>query len=207
MVLSHSFFDIEIISKHKLMMYSYTMTKKSSKQKGSAHIIIIVILVIALLGTLGFIFWQNISSKDEGSISTKTSSDTEVQETPKSSAYSLSDAVQGINATLKGNVCSGKAQVKEDDFVQVKDTDSFEYRGGKTIINDQFTYAYVQYGCGSQGSIALMKRGQVDWKIVSEDVRIYPRCETIAGENFPSAIVDKCYDTNTSTEPRDIVSS
>lgn len=35
------------------------MTKNSQTQTGSAHSIIIIILVLALLGTLGFIFWQN----------------------------------------------------------------------------------------------------------------------------------------------------
>jgi len=41
------------------------MTNYSRKQSGSAHVIIIVILVLALLGTLGFIFWQNfVASKD-----------------------------------------------------------------------------------------------------------------------------------------------
>lgn len=34
-------------------------------QKGSAHVIIIVILVVALLCTLGFVFWQNFIKKDE----------------------------------------------------------------------------------------------------------------------------------------------
>lgn len=33
--------------------------KKRSSQSGSAHLIIIIVLTIALLGTLGFVFWQN----------------------------------------------------------------------------------------------------------------------------------------------------
>jgi flagellar basal body-associated protein FliL len=42
------------------------MIKISSKQTGSAHVVIIVILVLALVATLGFVFWQNFmqSSKD-----------------------------------------------------------------------------------------------------------------------------------------------
>lgn len=39
------------------------MISKTSSQKGSAHIVIIVILVIALLGALGFVFWQNFIDK------------------------------------------------------------------------------------------------------------------------------------------------
>lgn len=39
------------------------MVKNSSSQKGSAHVIIIVVLIVALVGTLGFIFWQNFIDK------------------------------------------------------------------------------------------------------------------------------------------------
>ena len=35
------------------------MIKNSQRQSGSAHVVIIVILVVALLGALGFIFYQN----------------------------------------------------------------------------------------------------------------------------------------------------
>jgi len=33
--------------------------KNKNNQTGSAHLIIIITLVIALLGSLGFVFWQN----------------------------------------------------------------------------------------------------------------------------------------------------
>ncbi|MBC7943476.1 hypothetical protein H7X68_03195 [Candidatus Saccharibacteria bacterium] len=36
----------------------------TNKQQGSAHLVIVVILVLALLGSLGFIFWQNVIKKD-----------------------------------------------------------------------------------------------------------------------------------------------
>jgi hypothetical protein len=35
------------------------MINKTLSQKGSTHVVIIVILVVALLGVLGFVFWQN----------------------------------------------------------------------------------------------------------------------------------------------------
>lgn len=40
------------------------MIRTSSKQTGSAHIVIIVIIVVAILGALGFVFWQNFIAKD-----------------------------------------------------------------------------------------------------------------------------------------------
>ncbi len=36
-----------------------------NKQQGSAHVILVVLLVVSLLGALGFIFWQNFIRKDE----------------------------------------------------------------------------------------------------------------------------------------------
>ncbi|MFZ1301839.1 MAG: PsbP-related protein [Candidatus Microsaccharimonas sp.] len=34
------------------------------RQSGSAHVVIIIVLVVALLGLLGFVFWQNFINKD-----------------------------------------------------------------------------------------------------------------------------------------------
>jgi len=44
--------------------YDVYMIKDFQKQSGSAHVIIIIILILALLGTLGFIFWQNFIKPD-----------------------------------------------------------------------------------------------------------------------------------------------
>lgn len=41
------------------------MIKNSRMQTGSAHVIIVIILVVALLGALGFIFWQNFIDKPD----------------------------------------------------------------------------------------------------------------------------------------------
>jgi hypothetical protein len=46
------------------------MIKNSHTQTGSAHVIIIATLIIALMGALGFIFWQNYTTK---SVQTNTS--------------------------------------------------------------------------------------------------------------------------------------
>lgn len=43
------------------------MSMKIKSQNGSAHVVIIVCLVLALTGALGWIFWQNFISKDEAS--------------------------------------------------------------------------------------------------------------------------------------------
>ena len=40
------------------------MIKNSQRQTGSAHVVIIIILVITVLGLLGFVFWQNFLNKE-----------------------------------------------------------------------------------------------------------------------------------------------
>lgn len=55
------------------------MIKTSSKQTGSAHVVIIVILVLAVVGTLGFVFWQNFmqSSEDNKNVQTNQNNSSE----------------------------------------------------------------------------------------------------------------------------------
>lgn len=46
--------------------------KKSNNQNGSAHIVIIIILVVALLGTLGFVLWQNFLKPKNDTVGVKS---------------------------------------------------------------------------------------------------------------------------------------
>lgn len=55
--------------------------KRKITQAGSAHIIIIIVLVVALLGTLGFVFWQNFINKTDSNKSTDTSTVVKEEET------------------------------------------------------------------------------------------------------------------------------
>ena len=55
--------------------------KNISKQVGSAHIVIIVILAAAVIGLLGFVFWQNfISPKDVAKSEVSDTTDTQVEQ-------------------------------------------------------------------------------------------------------------------------------
>ncbi len=71
------------------------MINKNLSQKGSAHVVIVVILVVALLGVLGFVFWQNFINKssstdiDSTQNQPKTSNTNNKPETPK--PFSLLD--------------------------------------------------------------------------------------------------------------------
>jgi len=86
------------------------MINKTLSQKGSTHIVIIVILVIALLGTLGFVFWQNFINKSTPQINNDTSkTDNKQQEntnkdTQKSNRLTLND--WGVTFTVSASLAS-----------------------------------------------------------------------------------------------------
>jgi|GEM_PF-6096766 len=68
------------------------MINKTLSQKGNAHIIIIVILVIALIGALGFVFWQNVMKKDSPHTdSTQNQPKTSNTDNKKTELFSLLD--------------------------------------------------------------------------------------------------------------------
>lgn len=183
------------------------MIKNSQRQNGSAHIVIIIVLVVALIGALGYIFWQNFISK--GSNTEHTTVTTESLEdssdsTFKSSVYTFDDAVAGINKVLLEKGCSGSGMseaISKDTFKEVDDSTPYSYQGGVSKINTDLSYAFVQYGCGSQGSVALLKKINDEWILASEDAREYPMCESVRGQGFPASIIDKCYTDDRSTEP------
>jgi len=60
----------------------------SQKQSGSAHVIAIVILVVALIAALCWIFWLNVQNKDEkSSTDQRQSSNTKKTDDKKSESY------------------------------------------------------------------------------------------------------------------------
>jgi hypothetical protein len=180
------------------------MVKNSSSQNGSAFVVIIIILVVAIVGALGFVVWQNYIKQDNVMQSSKTDQSKEPNSIVVKDSYTFNDAVTDINTVLSKQVCGSQGPtivLNESDFSKVDDTQAFDYQGGKSFINEELNYAYVQYGCGSQGSVALLKRIDDAWKLISDDARVYPMCEVVRGEGFPISIVDKCYEDDRAAEP------
>lgn len=188
--------------------------KTTHRQTGSAHVAIIMILVVAILGLLGYVFWQNFifhksvvtTAKVDASTSTATNvseATSGAQVVAQTPAYTLDDAVAGINLTLSTQACDGKysATLSKGGFKQVSNTEAFKYQGGVSIINNDFTYTYVQYGCSSSGEVSLLKRVDNTWKLISKDARIYPMCDLVRDQGFPISVVDKCYVDNNATDP------
>lgn len=59
--------------------------KETQKQTGSVHVVVIVILVIATVGLLGFVLWQNFVQKDSSQSSSDQQSSTTVSDTKATS--------------------------------------------------------------------------------------------------------------------------
>jgi hypothetical protein len=180
------------------------MVKNSYSQNGSTFAVILIVLVVSIAGSLGFIFWQNSAKPDNVTQNNKT--DQTKGSTPSAikDSDTLNNAVTDINTVLSGQVCGNQGEATdlgENNFIIVADTQTFNYQGGKSFISERLDYAYVQYGCGSQGSGALLKRADDAWRLISNDARAYPICEAVRGEGFPMSIVDKCYEDDRATEP------
>lgn len=94
------------------------MINKTLSQKGSAHAVIIVILVVALLGTLGFIFWQNFIKPETAQNTNSNTSKTENKEkttddTKKSNQLVLND--WGVKFTIAAPLASTEVKYKARD--------------------------------------------------------------------------------------------
>lgn len=108
------------------------MIKIFYKQEGSAHIVIVIVLIVALLGSLGFIFWQNVvmdkydikpsqstsSNKSETAIDdTDQVSDKEAAEQTGFIVGSLTYPSEGIPASMEVhavNLDTGKEYTTKD---------------------------------------------------------------------------------------------
>ena len=73
------------------------MIKNSQRQIGSAHVVITIVLVVAIIGLIGFVFWQNfIKSDDTLQVSNDTSEKSSNQDKENANSLSYSNEVIGI---------------------------------------------------------------------------------------------------------------
>jgi len=75
-------------------------------QSGSAHVVIIIILVVALLGTLGFVLWQNfLAPKDDKvteQVTTQETTETEITPEVDKTATTKSEIAASMNNNYEG---------------------------------------------------------------------------------------------------------
>lgn len=81
-----------------------TSVKKSQNQTGSAHVVIIVILVLAIMGLLGFVFWQNFIQKK----ATTTTSTTTTVVDQYSGWNTYNNSTYGFSLRYPANWIAGK---------------------------------------------------------------------------------------------------
>lgn len=191
--------------------------KKNNKGLLSVEMMLFIV-IIGLIGVVGwaFISRQNVSKTDNSNTSVsstksakqvsteqQTASQAKTMPTANQPPYTLDNAVADINKTLASSSCrgGGNGQVVKTDFVQADNSMKFAYQGGKSFINNDLTYAYAQYGCGSQGTIGFLSKKGASWVLVNESARIYPICADIRGQGFPASIIDKCYVDDNAVDP------
>lgn len=90
------------------------MIKNSQRQIGSAHIVIVTILVVALIGVLGFIAWQNFTKANTDTTSpvSNTKEDTKASETDKYAGFNTYESVR-----------DGYSIKYPKDWIVIKETD------------------------------------------------------------------------------------
>jgi cytoskeletal protein RodZ len=124
------------------------MNKNTSLQTGSAHVAIIAILIVALIGTLGFIFWQNFTAKNtqtaaEASASAhdQRSKSTSDATTPSERYVTLSD--WGVKFKIDSSLASTTiTQAKKRE----QGADGRDYY----VINTERSVQAAQKSCPSQ---------------------------------------------------------
>lgn len=87
-----------------------------NRQKGSAHVIIVSILVIALIGALGFIFWQNFiynkPAQEKDTSAKKADTDKpKTQQRQLSSAEKIDATKNKINNAMNSDSYNGLADL------------------------------------------------------------------------------------------------
>lgn len=72
------------------------MIKNSSKETGSAHVVIIVILIVAIIGALGFVVWKNFLDTPDSSNTSKSVVTPKNEETSKEDTLTYRSEAIGI---------------------------------------------------------------------------------------------------------------
>lgn len=171
------------------------MKRRLNNQRGSAQIIIISVLVVGLLGTLGFIFWQNFINKpvNDKNASSQTSQkktsansndkpslsqDVNFKTDANSTGVTLTkasdvDALQDINDDLKSFLKAELAQSQDSDgcyvVINLHRVYKQKYATGNQGVGGE--------GCGG-GFAALWAQSKGSWKRVI-GAQQAPMCDAI----------------------------
>jgi hypothetical protein len=70
--------------------------KRASNQRGDAHVVIMIVLIVALIGALGFVFYQNFIMKKPMTDST-TQTDSAPVETSETARFAFNDSIYAVD--------------------------------------------------------------------------------------------------------------
>lgn len=113
-----------------------------TKQQGSAQIVVIILLVVALLGSLGFIAWQNFFSKN----ATTTQTQTQLTQREQEQDGPAEDTVGGLpeNGTITGSLTYPSDVIPDDITIYAENLET----GEQYITSEHLKDAKYEYGVG-----------------------------------------------------------
>lgn len=74
---------------------------KQKSESGSAHLVIIIVLVVALLGTLGFVYWQNFVQTKTANTQTNQTNTSNNQTVKAQLTEDVTDSSRGTGLSIK----------------------------------------------------------------------------------------------------------
>lgn len=74
--------------------------KNRLQESGSAHVAVVVVLIVALIGALGFIFWQNFIQRKDSDTSTNTTQSAKSEDTRSVESRALALNQWGVSVPL-----------------------------------------------------------------------------------------------------------
>lgn len=146
-----------------------------NKEKGSASLIVIIFLIIALLGALGFIFWQNVMQNNQ--TNTETQSTQEVQKDTEEMTVE--------NGRITGSLTYPSEGIPDDLIVYAKNIESDEmYSTDEHLFDDTY-----EYGVGY--SLSVPEGRYYVYAVLSSN----PSQEAYYNEFIECGILAECTDT------------
>jgi len=120
------------------------MIHNSQKQIGSAHVVVIIILVVAVLGLLGFVFWRNFIYREPSTTQSSTSNTSQGVETKTSTPVTKVDENE-----YSFTVVEGFSESTEQQF-----TYTGSLKAVKTFLNKDGDYFEVLINTGDGSGIS-----------------------------------------------------
>lgn len=176
--------------------------RKNKSEIGSAHIVVLSVLVVALIGALGFVFWNNFMKKDAPATKKETASKAEKfcadgqDTTAKNGTFCSTDI--GIKFTVP-SIFAGKL-AKADNYEVFQgslDPNAKASAGSSENVykatisgNDNFTFTVAQ---------EPLRTGYVDVPHALQDTYFDQATGTLTLVNKPTVHYDSVTNTSTTT--------